>query len=118
MLIVDDSRSIRERLTNALSALPGLKVVAEAGNGLEALAAIRKHAPDVVTLDIRMPKVNGLEVLTAIKTAGCKCRVIVLSGFLDEAYRKQCLRLGAADFFDKVTELDEFYEAMRRLTCH
>jgi YesN/AraC family two-component response regulator len=115
LLIADDSRLIREMLAGLCSSLPRLKVVGQAANGLEAMAAIRKLKPDVVTLDIRMPRMSGIEVLKAIKAEKIDCLVIVLSGFTDEIYLKKCLDLGAKHVFDKTTALDQAIEVLSGL---
>jgi two-component system, chemotaxis family, protein-glutamate methylesterase/glutaminase len=115
VLIVDDSRFIRDILISLCSSMPRLEVVGEAANGLEAIAAIRKLKPDVVTLDIRMPRLSGIEVLKAMKAEGIDSLVIVLSSSTDEIYLKKGLDLGAKYVFDKGTELDKAIEVLRRL---
>jgi DNA-binding NarL/FixJ family response regulator len=98
-------------LTALCSLLPRIQVIGQTGNGAKALAAIRRHRPDVVTLDLHMPKKGGLEVLKSIQEQELKCTVIVLSGLIDEPHRRKCLELGASFVFDKVAEL----EAVRQL---
>lgn len=114
VLIVDDSASLREGLTNLCSLLSELEVVGTAGDGLEALEAIHNLKPDVVSLDIRMPKMNGIEVLRAIKRDQLTCMPIVLSGLTDEFSREKCLELGAKYVFDKSTELEKFLQVLGR----
>src|SRR5205085_4672342 len=91
VLIVDDSATVRRRLNILLSEIPLLEVIADAKDGAEALAVIRGLKPDLVTLDIQMPKMNGLEVLTAMRHEGIACRVIVQAGTQGETYREKCL---------------------------
>src|SRR5215471_2711819 len=95
VLIVDDSATLREGLTNLCSLVSELEVVGTAGDGVEALDAIRNLKPDVVSLDIRMPRMSGIEVLKAIQRDSLTCTPIVLSGLADEIFRKKCLQLGA-----------------------
>jgi YesN/AraC family two-component response regulator len=115
VLIVDDSALVRHALVSSFALMPWLEVVGQAKNGLEALEAIRESKPDVVTLDIRMPKMNGLEVLKAIKTRQLSCTTIVLSVIPDEIYRKKCFEAGANYVFDKATEFEAVLNLLRRL---
>jgi len=112
MLIVDDSASLREGLVSLCSLLSELEVVGTAGDGVEALDAIRNLKPDVVSLDIRMPKMGGVEVLRAIKRDQLTCTPIVLSGLTDELAREKYLELGAEYVFDKSTELEKFLQVL------
>lgn len=114
MLIVDDSASLREGLSSLCSLLSELEVVGTAGDGVEALEAIRNLKPDVVSLDIRMPRMSGIEVLKAIKRDRLTCTPIILSGMADEFSRKKCLELGAKYVFDKGTELEKFLQVLGR----
>src|SRR6266404_511067 len=84
VLIVDDSDTIRSMLVRLCAGLPQLEVVGEAKDGLEALEAIQKLKPDVVTLDIHMPKLNGLEVLRSLREEESKPIIIVLSSVTEE----------------------------------
>jgi len=115
LLIVDDSGLIRETLTSLCSLMPRLKVAGHAADGIEGMAAIREFKPDVVTLDIRMPRMNGIEVLQAIQAEKIDCKIIVLSAFTDEIYVKKCFELGAHYVFDKGTEFDQAMEVLRSL---
>jgi YesN/AraC family two-component response regulator len=102
-------------LNRLLAGLKGLELVAEAKDGCQALEAITRFQPDVVILDIRMPKMSGLEVLKALQSQGATCRVIIFSHLGDEVYRKKCDELGAHAFFDKVADFDDFQQALKHL---
>ena len=115
LLIADDSRLIRETLACLCSLIPRLKIIGQAANGLEAIAAIRKLKPDVVTLDIRMPRMSGIEVLKAIKAEQIDCMVIILSVMTQEICLKKYLELGANHVFDKATEFEKALEVLRKL---
>ena len=115
VLIAEDSDDTRKQLSDLCSDLPRLQVVGEARNGREAIDAVRSLRPDVLTLDIHMPKASGLEVLRAMQHDNSACVVIVLTSFFDEFYRERCLQLRANHFFDKVTEFDRFLELMKSL---
>ena len=114
VLIVDDSAMLREGLTNLCSLRSELEVVGTAGDGVEALEAIRNLKPDVVSLDIRMPGMSGIEVLRAIRRDRLGCTPIVLSGLADEFFRDKCLKLGAKYVFDTGTDLDKFLRVLTR----
>ena len=106
---------MRGNLTEALSVLPRLEVVGEAQDGLEALQSIRRLKPDIITLDIRVPKLSGLGVLQALRKNRCQSKVIILSAMADEFYREKCRELGAPDFFDKITQFDQFVKLLKTL---
>ncbi len=79
VLVVDDTVVFRRAISEALAGLPGVEVVGTASNGKLALARIQALQPDLVTLDIEMPEMNGIEVLESMRTAGLKTGVIMLS---------------------------------------
>lgn len=102
VLIVDDSLTIRAMLETALSGDPGIKVVGLAADAAEAEKFLRERVPDVITLDIKMPGIDGLEFLSRIK-AWHKKPVIMLSSCSSAgaAERLEALKRGAAGSFDK-----------------
>ncbi|MDN5341048.1 MAG: two-component system, chemotaxis family, protein-glutamate methylesterase/glutaminase [Euryarchaeota archaeon] len=103
VLIVDDSLFIRTILRDLLKDDPDIEVVGTAVNGIDALEKISNLKPDVVTLDIEMPRMNGLEVLEALQKVRPKPKVIVLSTLTSRQadMTHQALRLGADDFMLK-----------------
>ena len=115
VLIVDDSDNIRSMLVRLCDGLPKLQVVGEARDGLEALEAIQKLKPDVVTLDIRMPRLNGLEVLKSVREGKSKPLIIVLTSVTEEIYRQKCFEYGASYVFAKGAEFDEIVRALHAL---
>jgi two-component system LytT family response regulator len=68
VLVIDDETLARQRLTSLLSRVPDVEIVAECQNGLEAVAAIRAHQPDLVFLDVQMPELDGFDVITEVGT--------------------------------------------------
>ncbi len=115
VLLVDDSAKVRRTLAAMLSTLPGIEIVGEAQDGLEAIEAAGKLSPDLVILDLRMPRLNGFEALKAIKKEQPNRIVVVFSAMADDVYREKCLELGAHHFFNKVTQLDEILPAVEAL---
>jgi DNA-binding NarL/FixJ family response regulator len=115
VLIADDSALLRERLAALLSEVAGTDLVGQASDAQEALEAIERLKPDVVILDIRMPKGNGITALETLK-ANEDCPVIImLTAFPYPQYRDKCIKAGADYFFDKATEFDLVVQALEQL---
>lgn len=100
VLVVDDSALIRQMLTRALSMDPRIDIVGTAKNGVEAIEKARQLAPDVITLDIEMPELTGLEALPHIRKHS-DARVVMLSSLDDSDTTYRALSLGAVDFMHK-----------------
>lgn len=113
VVIADNSHLMRVRLRELASQVPNVEVVGEACDGLEALEIVETLRPDVVILDIRMPRANGIQTLKAIKSGGdVDPVVIMLTAFPTRQHRDRCLRAGAAHFFDKTTEFQRVTEVL------
>jgi len=108
MMVIDDTATFRKILGDVLKEIPGVEVVGFAHNGKMALERIERLQPDLVTLDIEMPEMNGLEVLEALRNGGIKTSVIVVSAFtrLGSEMTIRALELGAFDFITKQTQGD------------
>lgn len=100
VLVVDDSALIRQMLTRALSMDPRVEIVGSAKNGVEAIEKSRELSPDVVTLDIEMPELTGLEALPHIQKHS-DARIVMLSAVDDPETTYRALSLGAVDFIPK-----------------
>jgi two-component system chemotaxis response regulator CheB len=103
VFVVDDSAFARRATTRVLAADPAVRVVGEAANGAEALARVPEAEPDVVTLDLDMPGMNGLVVLRALLVRNPALRVVMLSAHTQEGAEAtlEALAAGAVDFIDK-----------------
>lgn len=102
MLIVDDEPLVRIGIKSAIDwQAQGVEIIGEAGDGDEALRLIVSEQPDVVLLDIKMPRMDGLEVLRRIKEQELPVKVVVLSSFDDFGFVKEAMKLGALDYFHK-----------------
>ncbi|MCB2167644.1 MAG: response regulator transcription factor [Deltaproteobacteria bacterium] len=112
VLIVDDSKPIRERLVALLAESAQIQVVGQADNGREAWAAVRYLKPDTVILDIRMPGSSGVTLLKQIKARYPETTVIMLTNFDDAQYRRQCRLLGADRFLNKTLEFEKIVETI------
>ena len=114
VLVADDDPVVRFGLTMMLRGAPDLRVVAEATNGAEAVELARKHAPDVVLMDIRMPGTDGLTATETIRARTPAPQVVVLTTFDADAHVLRALRAGAAGFLLKDTPPDELVVAIRQ----
>jgi len=103
VFVVDDSAFARRATTKVLAADPAVRIVGEAASGAEALARIPEAEPDVVTLDLDMPGMNGLVVLRSLLARDPRLRVVMLSAHTQEGAEAtlEALAAGAADFIDK-----------------
>jgi DNA-binding NarL/FixJ family response regulator len=101
ILIADDHTLVRQGLRKILEAQPGWEVVAEAGDGREAVQQAIQLRPDVVILDLAMPRLNGVEAVQQIERRAPGVRVLVLSMYADEAYVTRAVRAGAAGYLLK-----------------
>ena len=106
VLVVDDTVTYRKIISDALEGIPGIEVVGTASNGKTALARIQALYPDVATLDIEMPEMNGLEVLQAVRAQGIELGVVMVSAFTRRGSELtiRALELGAFDFITKAEE--------------
>ena len=101
LLIVDDHRLVREGIKRILSDTNDIIVVSEADNGENAIKQALIHNPDIILLDLMMPKVNGIECLRKMKDLGVKSRVIILSAFSNKNYIIDCIKIGASAYITK-----------------
>lgn len=103
--VVDDSAFMRKVISDELNSQNGIDVVAKFRNGKELIDLYDKYKPDIITLDIEMPVMNGLETLKVLKENNIDCPVIMLSSLTSKnsAHTMECLALGATDFIEKPT---------------
>ncbi|ONH29503.1 response regulator [Pseudofrankia asymbiotica] len=114
VLIVDDQALVRGGLAMVLRVHGDIEVVAEAGTGLEAIEASRRHRPDVILMDIRMPEMDGLEATSRILAAAdWDVRVLILTTFDPDEYVYEALRAGASAFVLKDIPADQLAVAVR-----
>jgi DNA-binding NarL/FixJ family response regulator len=113
LLIVDDQQMVREGFQMLLESVPQVAVVALAADGLEALSLVRAQLPDVVLMDVRMPRLNGVETLRILRQEFPQLKVLMLTTFDDEEYIYAALKLGAGGYLLKDTPLTELVSAIQ-----
>ncbi len=113
ILIADDEPMIRYGVRAVLSTDPETEVVAEAGDGLEAVDLVLRHRPDVAVLDIRMPRLNGIDALARIRGRAPDTGVVMLTTFGEDDYILQALAGGAAGFLIKSGPPEELVAGVR-----
>jgi DNA-binding NarL/FixJ family response regulator len=109
LLIADDQPLMRAGFRAVLEATGEMEVVAEAADGLEAIAAAKAMSPDVILMDVRMPNLDGIEAIRRLPTQ----RVLVLTTFGMDEYIVEALRAGASGFITKDVPADELVRAVR-----
>src|ERR687891_212792 len=107
VLLVDDHALLRTGVANIINQEADLRVVAEAGNGVEALEAYERHQPDVTLLDLRMPVMEGVEVVRQIRERDPKARVIILTTYDTDDEISQALKAGAKAYVLKDISADD-----------
>jgi len=114
-LVADDSSIVRERFVEMLSRIKNVEVVGQSCNGKEALDMILDLRPDVALLDINMPGMNGIEVLTTIKTKKPDIKVILFTSFTTPGIQEECIKHGADYFFqsNSIESLIDLLGSMR-----
>jgi DNA-binding NarL/FixJ family response regulator len=113
VLIVDDSHLFRLGLSALISAQEGFSVVAHSRSGKEAVQASLSTAPDVVLIDIALPGINGLEIVSHIKRRQPLVKLVMLTSFRTEDYVREALRAGADGYVLKDASFDELVMAIR-----
>ena len=115
LLIVDDHTVVRDGLVAILKQEPDLEVVAETGDGLEAVELWKKHRPDVTLMDLRIPRLDGVSAIYAIRAADPSARVIVLTTFDGEEDVYRGMRAGAKSYLLKDVKREELFQCIREV---
>lgn len=113
ILIVDDHLVVRMGLKSMIDSQSDMAVVAEAGNGQEAVTLFREHQPDIVLMDLRMPEMSGVEATTAIRENFPEARVIVLTTYDGDENIYRALQAGARAYLLKDIPRNEFLDNVR-----
>lgn len=113
ILAVDDHPLVRKGISALVNAEPDMKLVAEASNGKEAIDAFRSHRPDITLMDLRMPKMDGLEALEAIRREFPEARIIILTTYSGDRLVLRALKAGAKAYLLKGEVHTELLDAIR-----
>lgn len=113
LLIVDDATIMRMRISS-VAREAGWEIVAEATNGVEGLARYREQRPDLVTLDIVMPELDGVEMLRQLRSEDPAARVVMVSAVDQRAKLRECIALGALDFVVKPFDKERLLSLFRK----
>ncbi|MEC2056805.1 response regulator [Peribacillus psychrosaccharolyticus] len=116
LVIADDERLIREGIRYGIDwNMLGIEIVGEAATGREALEMIEKHQPHLLFTDIRMPGLNGLELIKQANQAKKNIKTVILSGYNDFSYAQDAIKLGVKDFLLKPLDDQELYLTFKRV---
>ncbi len=117
VLIADDDALLRAGIAVILRTAADLEVVAEAGDGIEAVRLCQQYAPDVVLMDVRMPGIDGIEATRRLIAAQPEARILILTTFHDSDYVYGALRAGASGFLLKRASPERLLDAVRTVAA-
>ena len=117
VLLVDDHMVVRSGLSTVLSVYDDLKLVGEAGDGEEAIRLCERLQPDVILMDLLMPKMDGVTAIKAIKVRWPQIQIIALTSFKEKEYAEAALKAGANGYLLKDVSAEELVQAIRRATA-
>lgn len=112
IVVADDHKIVREGLIRLLEVRQDFTVVGEASDGEEAVALVMEKQPDVVLMDINMPKLSGIDATRQLEKAGCRSKILVLSMHENRAYVEEVLRAGASGYVVKNSASKDVYAAI------
>ena len=116
VLVVDDESVVRKGIVLGVNwASMGCIVAGEASNGEEGLAAVKRYNPNLIITDVRMPKMDGLQMVRELRAQGCRAYVILLTAYIDFEYARTALQLGAVDYLLKPFRDQELAAAIDRI---
>lgn len=116
VLLIDDSEIIRSKIIEMLQDIKNLEIVDTASNGYEGIQKFWNHRPDVVILDLKMPVMDGINVLQNIRTNEYPVKIIILTNYGNDYFKEVCLEKGADYFFDKNNDYEKVYDTCKILT--
>ncbi len=117
IVLADDHPIVRQGMRALLEAEPDLRVIGEAGDGLEAVSLVERLQPDVLVLDLMMPGLSGLETARHVHKRAPRTRVVILSMHADESYVLEALRHGAAGYILKTSNPIDLTLAVREVAA-
>lgn len=115
IVVVDDSSLLRGRIKDLFKNIKNVEIVGEAVTGLEGLHLIEKIKPDLAILDIRLPEMNGIEILKKIREQGIDTVICMLTSYPYKQYKDRCLAEGSDYFFDKNNDIRKILDVITKL---
>ena len=115
VLIVDDHAIVRMGIRQLLASSTDIEIIAEADNGEKALLLVKEQQPDIIVLDMKMPGIDGWEVIRRLKSSSTTCKIIALSAMASDPLPMKVLQLGAMGYLSKESSLEELTTAIRRI---
>ncbi|MEJ2037701.1 MAG: response regulator transcription factor [Desulfosarcinaceae bacterium] len=112
ILIVDDHPLFRSTLKTIIEKQDGMTVVAEAQNGIEALKQVKRHQPDVILMDVSMPEMDGIDATRQIRAEFSGIKIIALTSYAEEFYKKKMMEAGANDYLSKICSRGDLIECI------
>jgi DNA-binding NarL/FixJ family response regulator len=117
IVLADDHQLVRQGLRALLEVESDIRVIGEAGDGLEAVRLVERLNPDVLVLDLMMPGINGLEVTRQLKKSSFQTAIVILSMYADEAYVLEALGNGASAYVLKDSNASDLVHAVREVAA-
>ena len=116
VLVIDDETVVRKGIVLGVDwSSMGCVIVGEACNGEEGLTAVERYAPNLIITDVRMPHMDGIQMVTELRARGCRAHVIFLTAYSDFEYVRGALQLGAIDYLLKPFRDQELMAAINRI---
>jgi two-component system chemotaxis response regulator CheY len=115
LLIVDDSNVIRSRIERVYEGDPSVEIIGKAANGHDAVEFVAKEVPDIVTMDLTMPEMDGIQCITAMMAVDSSIKILVVSALSDKATGIEALTKGARGFLCKPFTDIELKQALEKL---
>lgn len=112
VVLADDHAIVREGIARLVESFGNIEIIGQAGDGFETIIQAKEKKPDVMLLDITMPKMNGVEVISEIKKVSPRTKIIVVSMHDKERYIKDCMRNGASAYLLKASAVHELKDAI------
>ena len=117
VVVVDDHPFFRQGVRDVLNAESDIEVIGESGDGYAALEMLKELSPDVVLLDVNLPKLNGLQITQAIKRTRADVNVIILTAYDDEEQIYRAIRIGASAYFAKDVDPTHLLDTVRAVAA-
>lgn len=115
IMIIEDETMLRDLLVEVLKTYPSCELVGSFGDGIEGRDQVGKLKPDILFLDVKVPSLNGLEILRYVKTKFPRVKVLLFSSYFSPEGIRQALKVGADVVLEKTSGLDELHKAIRKI---